>query len=90
MPIKSVKIKLSKNKKMCFFLVSQGSFSPKIKFLGQKVCSVARGQTDRQTDMKVKTENILSGFQNFFKHFPSTYHQGAVQYIQISCQIYLS
>ena len=35
---------------MRFFLMSQGSFSPKIRFLGQKVCSVARTQTDRQTD----------------------------------------
>ena len=65
------------SKKMRFFLMSQGSFSPKIKFLGQKVCSVARGQTDRQTDTKVKTEDTLSGFQEFFlqsiiKFFPST------------------
>ena len=50
MPIKSVKINISKNKKMRFFPMSQGSFNPKIKFLGQKVCSVARVQTDRNTD----------------------------------------
>ena len=43
MPIKSVKIKISKNKKICFFLMSQGSLNPKIRFLGQK-------ETDRQTD----------------------------------------
>ena len=49
MPIKSVKIKISKNKKS-FFLMSQGSLDPKIRFLGQKVCSVARVHTDRQTD----------------------------------------
>ena len=36
--------------KMRFFLMSQGSFSPKIRFLGQKVCSVARARTDGQTD----------------------------------------
>ena len=34
--------------------MSQGSLNPKIRFLGQKVCPVARsrtdGQTDRQTD----------------------------------------
>merc|ERR1711923_578911 len=71
--------KISKNKKLSFFLMSQGSFSPKIRFLGQKVSSVARTQTDRQTDTKVNTEDTLSGFQDF-SNFPSTYHQGAVQY----------
>ena len=30
--------------------MSQGSLNPKIRFLGQKLCPVARGQTDRQTD----------------------------------------
>ena len=64
---------------MRFFLMSQGSFNQKIRFLGQNVCSVARVQTDRQTDMKVKTEDTLSGFQDFFLNVPSTYHQGAVQ-----------
>ena len=39
MPIKSAKMKISKNKK--------GSFIPKIRFLGQKVCSVVREHTDR-------------------------------------------
>ena len=38
MPIKSVKMKISKNKKMRFFLMSQGSLNPKIRFLCQKVC----------------------------------------------------
>ena len=42
MPIKSVKMKISKNKKMRFFLTSQGSLDPKIRFIGQKVCSVVR------------------------------------------------
>ena len=68
MPIKSVKMKISKNKKMRFFLMPQGSFNQKIKFLDQKVCPVARahtdGQTDGQTD-RVKTEDTLSGFQEF-------------------------
>ena len=66
MPIKSVKIKISKNKKMRFFLMSQGSLNPKIRFLGQKVCPVARGHTDRQTYTKVTTVGTLSGFQEFF------------------------
>ena len=59
-------MKISKNKKMRFFLMSQGSFNPKIRFLGQKVCPVARGQTDGQTDTKVTTEGTLSVFQEFF------------------------
>ena len=59
-------MKISKNKKMRFFLMSQGSLDPKIRFIGQKVCSVARVQTHRQTDTKVNTEDTLSGFQEFF------------------------
>ena len=68
MPIKSGKMKISKNKKMCFFLMSQGSLDPKIRFLGQNVCSYTQTdtQTDRQTHTKVKTEGTLSGFQDFF------------------------
>ena len=51
---------------MHFFLMSQGSLNRKIRFLCQKVCSVARVQTDTQTDTKVYTEDTLSGFQEFF------------------------
>ena len=47
---------------MRFFLISQGSLNPKIRFLGQKVCPVAR----EQTDMKVTTVGTLSWFQEFF------------------------
>ena len=64
MPIKSVKIKISKNKKMRFFLISQGSLNPKIRVLGQKVCPAARGRTDTQTD--THKSDYLSGFQEFF------------------------
>ena len=60
-------MKISKNKKMRFFLMSQGSLDPKIRFIGQKVCSVARVQTDRhtrtQTDTKVNTKDTFSGFE---------------------------
>ena len=59
------KCKNSKNKNMYFFLMSQGSLNPKIRFLSQDVCPVARSQMDRQT-RKVKTEDTLSGFQDFF------------------------
>ena len=63
MPIKSVKIKISKK---TFFLMYQGSLNQKIWFLDQKVCSVSR-QTDRQRDIhEVNTEDTLSGFQDFF------------------------
>ena len=55
--------KISKNKKLSFFLMSQGSFSPKIRFLAQQVCSVARRQTDRKVKMAPK--NPI--FQNFEK-----------------------
>ena len=49
MPIKSVKMKISINKKKHFFLMSQGSLDAKIRVQGQKMCSVARGQTDTHT-----------------------------------------
>ena len=65
MPIKSVKMKISKNKKLRFFLISQELINPKISFLGQKVWPVARAWTDRQTD-SVTTEGTLSGFQDVF------------------------
>ena len=65
---------------MRFFLVSQGSLNPKIRFLGQKVCPVGclltDGHTDRQTHTKVTIEGTLSGFRDFY---PSTYHQGSDQ-----------
>ena len=58
-------MKISKNKKMRFFLMSQGSLDPKNRVLGQKVCCLARIQTHiqkhRQTDTKVNTEDTLSG-----------------------------
>ena len=57
-------MKISKNKKMRFFLMSQGSLNPKIRFLGQKVCPVAR----EQTDTKVFQEFFL---QPIIKHQPN-------------------
>ena len=50
---------------MRFFPMSQGSLNPKMRLLGQKVCSVARLQTDTQTDTKVNTKDTPSGFQEF-------------------------
>ena len=43
-------MKISKNKKNRFFLMFQGSLDPKIRFLGQKVCSVARVHTKVNTE----------------------------------------
>ena len=45
--------------------MSQGSLNPKNRFLGQKVCPVARSHTDTHTD-RVTTESTVSGFQDFF------------------------
>ena len=59
MPIKSVRMKISKKKKKnSFFLMSQQSLDPKIRFLGQKVCSVARVQTDDERN-SVKRKCVL-------------------------------
>ena len=81
MPIKSVKMKISKNKKMRFFLMSQGSFDPKIRFIGQKVCSVARVQTDRHS---YRHESEYRGHP--FRVSGTTYHQGSVQVLS-SCYL---
>ena len=48
-------MKISKNKKMRFFLMSQGSLYRKIKFLPQKLWSVALVQTHTQTDRQTDT-----------------------------------
>ena len=132
MTLKMSFFKILKNKKMHFFLMSQGPFSLKIRFLGQKVSSVARRQTDTKVKHKNDPKNVI--FQNFEKQknaflshvprilqsknqvprpkgvlcssvtdrqtdrheseyrghpfrvsgiFPSTYHQGSVQYISL-------
>ena len=53
--IKSAKMKISKNQKMCFFSCPKDQSTQKIRFLRQKVCPVARGRTDRQTDTHTHT-----------------------------------
>ena len=52
--------------------MSQGSLDPKIRFIGQKVCSVARVQTDRHTDRQTHRQTRkwiqrtpFQGFRNF-------------------------
>ena len=70
MPKTTSILKISKNKKNAFFLMFQGPLKQKIRFLAQKMCPVARGQTNNsqtnnsQTDTKAKTEATLSGFQD--------------------------
>ena len=66
MPIKSVKMKISK-KNNVFFLMSQGSFYSKIRFLSQKKCPVVCLHTETQTQTdQVTTEGTFSGFHDFF------------------------
>ena len=44
--------KISKNKKLRFFLMSQGFFSPKIRFLGRSKGVPCSSGTDRRTDRR--------------------------------------
>ena len=62
MSIKKRKNENFEKQKNAFFLMSQGSLNPKIRFLCQKTCSPF---TDTQTD-RVTTECTLSGSQDFF------------------------
>ena len=89
MPIKSVKMKISKNKKMRFFLMSQGSLNPKIRFLGQKMCSVARLQTDRHT-RKWLLRAPFQGFRSFSFNLSSRIGPTSQEYIFSPPQTLLS
>ena len=67
MPIKSVKIKISKNEKMSFYLIIQcNNKVPKSK------CVLCSPRTD--THARRGHPLMVSGF------FPSTYHQGSAQH----------
>ena len=50
---------------MRFFLVSKGSFNQNIRFLGQKVCSVAWLRTDTQTTRHTRKWLLWASFQGF-------------------------
>ena len=67
-------------------LMSQGSLDQTIRSLGQKVCSVARVQTDRLTDRHPgRYESEYRGHPfRVSGIFPSTYQQGSVQYTNAS------
>ena len=54
MPQTTPKLKISKNKKMPFVLMFQGPLKQKIRFLAQKMCPLARGQTNKQTDRQTR------------------------------------
>ena len=60
---------------MGFFHMFQGSLNQKVRFLGQKVCSVASVQPDTHTrESEYRGHSFMvSGI------FPSTYHRGSVQ-----------
>ena len=77
MPIKSVNMKISKNKNMRFFLISQGSLNPKIRFLAQKLLSVTRVRRHRDTD-RHESDHCVHPFR-VSGVFPSTYHQGSAK-----------
>ena len=77
MPIKSVKIKISKNKKMRFLLKSQGLLNQKIRFLGQKMWPVAHAQTHTHTHRHTHTDTLGSF---------ATYSVKMTEYkIEVSC-----
>ena len=64
--LKGPKIKISKNKKLRFFLMSQGVLCQKIRFLGQKLWPLAGEQTDThaQTEVSITEYPIkASAFQ---------------------------
>ena len=56
-----------------FFLMFQGSFNPKIRFLSPKVCSVATHTDTHESENRGHPFGVSA-------IFPSTYHQGSVQY----------
>ena len=77
-------------KNMRFCLMSKDHLSnTKISFPGQKVCPVARTQTDERTD-RHEIENRWHPFR-VSGMFPSTYHEGSVQkknYLSETTQIH--
>ena len=45
---------------MCFFLMFQGPLKQKIRFLAQKLCPLARGQTNKQTKKPKNASNNVN------------------------------
>ena len=90
MPIKSVKMKISKNKKMRFFLMSQPSLNPKIRFLGQKMCALAWLHTHthtHQSPLDIKFSNVLQ--HQIYNELMIMYHTPALKilFLPTSCNL---
>ena len=60
--LKGPKIQVLKNKKLRFFLMSQGVLCQKIRFLGQKLWPVAGEHTDTHTHRGFKNRGPYQGF----------------------------
>ena len=70
-------MKISKNKIMRFFLMSQESLNPRIRFLGKKKPVTSSSRTDGDTDTH---ESDYRGHPfRVSEVFPSTCHQGSAQ-----------
>ena len=77
-------MKISKNKKMRFFLIFQGSLNPKIRFLAQKLRYPARVQRHRQTH---RHDSDYCGHPfGVSGVFPSACQQGSAQLRAIKLQ----
>ena len=59
--------------------MSQWLLNPKIRFLGQKMCSVAHLRTDTQTDTHTHRSDYCGHPFRFSGVFPTAYHQGSAQ-----------
>jgi len=57
MPKTTSILKISKNKKNASFLMFQGPLKQKIRFLAQKMCPLARGQTHNSQTNRHESEN---------------------------------
>ena len=68
---------------MGFFHMSQGTLNPKIRFLGQKMCSVAWLRTDRHESDYCGHPFRVSGV------FPSIYHQGSAQKMILRSEMHM-
>ena len=66
MPKTTSILKISKNKKNAFFLMFQGPLKQKIRFLAQKMCPAARGQTNNsQTNKQTQKQKQRPPYRVF-------------------------
>ena len=64
---------------MHFFIMSQGSFNRKIRFLDQNVCPVARLRMNGWTHTHIHKSEYRGHPFRVSRHVPSTYHQRSAQ-----------